>query len=81
MQDRGIMYKEVPETVLLYGSKSWVVTEAMLKIMDGFHHLVARRIARMTLKRVAYLVWEYSMVVAVVEAVGLHLIQYYMCRR
>ena len=28
-----MMYKAVVQKVLLYGSKSWVVTEAMLKVM------------------------------------------------
>ena len=51
------MYKAVSYTVLLYGSKSWVVTEAMLKILEGFHHRAARRIAGMMVKRVADGMW------------------------
>ena len=45
---RGILYKEVVEMVLLYGCKSWVVTGAILKILEDFHHQSARRIAGMT---------------------------------
>ena len=38
VQDHGMMYKLVAQTVLIYVSKSWVVTGAMLKILEGFHH-------------------------------------------
>ena len=43
----GMMYKAVSQTVLLYGSESWVVTVSMLKVMEVFHHRAARRIAVM----------------------------------
>ena len=33
--------------MLLYGRDSWLVTEAILNVMEGFHHWVARRIAGM----------------------------------
>ena len=29
----------------MYGSKIWVVVGSMMKVMDGFHHLIAHRIA------------------------------------
>ena len=38
---RGAMYKSVAQSVLLYGSKIWVVTGDMLKVLTGFHHWVA----------------------------------------
>ena len=41
-----IIYKALVQTVLLYGKESWVVTGAMLKLLEGFHHWVARRILR-----------------------------------
>ena len=34
---RGMLYKVVAQTVILYGSGSWVVTGAMLKLLEGFH--------------------------------------------
>ena len=44
----AMMYNVVVHTVILYGSKSWVVTEVMLKVMEGFHHWVAQRISGMS---------------------------------
>ena len=38
---RGMMYKAVSQSVLLYDSGSWVVTGDMLKVLTGFHHWVA----------------------------------------
>ena len=42
------MYKDVLHMVLLYRSESWVVTEAVLEVLEGFHHQVVRRIARIS---------------------------------
>ena len=47
---RGAMYKAVAQSVLLYGSKSWVVTGEMLKVLEGFHHRAERRITGLTVK-------------------------------
>ena len=35
---RGMMYKAVDQSVILYGSNIWVVTVEMLKVLDGLHH-------------------------------------------
>ena len=43
-----MLYKTVVHTVLLYGSESWVVRDANMKILEGFHHKITRRIARKT---------------------------------
>ena len=45
---QGILYKAVVQLVLLYGSNSWVVTRAMLKVIEGFHHRVAINILGIT---------------------------------
>ena len=47
VQSSGILYKAVVQTVLLYGSESWGATEAMLKVLEGFHHRESRRIVVM----------------------------------
>ena len=78
MRARGMMYKSVSQSVLLYVSESWVVTGAMLKVLEGFHHREVRRITGMTAKRVADGEWEYSLVVAALESAVLHLIQEYI---
>ena len=46
----GILYKSDVQSVLLYVSESWVVTGEILKVIEGFHHLVARSITDITLQ-------------------------------
>ena len=41
-----MMHKGVVNTVLLYGIEIWVVTGAMLTVLVGFHHWMARRVAK-----------------------------------
>ena len=45
---RVILYKAVVQTLLLYGRNIWLVTVSMLKVLEGFHHRVARRISGKT---------------------------------
>ena len=45
---KGEMYKVVAHPVLLYGSKSWVVTREILKVLTAFHHQASSHIAEMT---------------------------------
>ena len=46
-----MMYKAVAYVVLLYGSDIWVATDAMMTVLEGFHHSIVRRIAGMTARR------------------------------
>ena len=38
VQARGIFYKAIVKSVLLYGSKSWLVMGDMLKVIEGSHN-------------------------------------------
>ena len=38
VQSRVVMYKSVVQTVLIYRIDNWIVTDSMLKVMEGFHH-------------------------------------------
>ena len=60
LRDRGEIYKRVAQLVLLYGSKIWVVTGEMPKVLTAFHHWAARRITGMTTKRGAGREWDYQ---------------------
>ena len=51
------MYKAVAHAVLIYGREIWLVTGAILKILEGFHYRAARQIARMTEKLVSDGMW------------------------
>ena len=48
-----IRYKLVVHAMLLYGSKIWALTDAIMKFIEGFSHRIARPIGhiRKTLKR------------------------------
>ena len=67
--------------MLLYVRKVWVVTGAVLKILEGFHHKVDKRILGMMEKLVADRTWDYPPVVTALEAAGLYPIQEYICRQ
>jgi hypothetical protein len=40
----GLFYKAIVQAVLLYGCKTWTLTNPMIKALESFHHKVARRI-------------------------------------
>ena len=81
VQAGGEMYKAVARSVILYGSKSWVVTRDMLKVPEGFHHWAARHITGMTATRGAGEECEYTTVGEATEAAGIHPIEVYIRRR
>ena len=62
VQARVMMYTGVVHMVLLYGSKSWLVTEEILKVLEGFHYGVARMTAGMPSPRVGEGGREWSLV-------------------
>ena len=45
---RAIMYKALVQTVLIYWSECWLVMDAILKVLEGLHYWVARRISWMS---------------------------------
>ena len=47
----SIMYIAVVQAVLLYGRKIWVVTDAMMTVLEGFNHRFVRRTMGMTVKK------------------------------
>ena len=67
-----MMYKAVFQSVILYGSEIWVVTGAMLKFLEGFHHRSSRCITGMMATRGAGKELEYPPFMAALEATGLH---------
>ena len=66
--------------MILYGSESWVVTGDMLKVLEGFNHRAGRWMKGMTATRGAGEEWEYTLVVAEMDAAGLHPIVEYIRR-
>ena len=43
LQTRVMMYKTVVQTLIMYGSESWVVMGEMFMVLKGFNHLVAKQ--------------------------------------
>ena len=65
----------------MYGSEICVVMDRMLMVLEGFHHRIARRIARMTVQRGNVREWEWSLVDAALEVTELWTLMEYSRRR
>ena len=59
LRARGVINKEVAQSVLLYGIKIWVVTGDMLKVLEGLHHQAAWQTTGMTTKCGAGEEWDH----------------------
>ena len=70
VQARAMIYKAVVQTVLLYGSKSWMITGAMMKVLEAFHHHIARRLPGKMYPRLSEERWGFNLTEAAIEAAG-----------
>ena len=66
-EDRGngtgtFFYKAIVQLVLLYWSKIWLVTGAMLKLLEVFHHRSDIRIEGMTAQNTTVREWKWTLV-------------------
>ena len=73
-----MLYKVAAQTVILYGSESWVMTGAMLKVLEGFCNRVSRSITGMTAQCAEEGEWEYPPMANVMESEGLWYIKKYI---
>lgn len=76
----AMFYKAVVQSVLLYGCEMWTFTPAMLRVLEGFHHRVARRISGKTARRVNGR-WVYPPIREALELAGLLPIDQYILVR
>jgi hypothetical protein len=76
----GLFYKAIVQTVLLYGSESWVITPAMLKVLDSFHHQVAHCITGHTPHQIND-TWHYPPIGPTLEEAGLLTMKKYMTKQ
>ena len=65
------------QAVLIYGSEIWVITDAMMKVLEGFHHHIDRKITGNTERRFGAEGWEGTPMEKEVEASGLWPMQDY----
>ena len=80
----GLFYKAVVQSVLLYGSETWVLDKAKLQALSGFHNRVARRLSgRMPRFRPGpgAGTWEYPPIEEALEIAGLFTLEEYILRR
>ena len=66
-----MIYNLVVQTVLPYGYQSWVVTDAMITVLDGFYHRVDWILAGLTERQGNAGKWEWPPVAMALEATGL----------
>ena len=81
LRAQGEMYKALALSVLLYGSKSWVVIGEMFKVLTKFHYRAVRRITGTTAKHGADSEWDYPVVEEEMDSAGLHPIIVYIKRQ
>ena len=66
-----VFYIAVTQTVLLFGSKTWVLTARMEKALDSFQSRVARKITRKQFRRIKDRSWFYPPVAGVMKETGM----------
>ena len=54
---RAMLYKVVVQTVLFYGIESLVITYEMMKVLEGFNHLISRGITGKTAQSISEEGW------------------------
>jgi hypothetical protein len=75
-------YKAVVQSVLLYGSETWNLTETVQARLEGFHIRAAYRMARVHKPRKGLLGnWIYPSTKDVLEECGLHSVKEYINTR
>ena len=76
-----MMYKAVVQAVLLYGSEIWVVTDVMMTVLEGFHHMIARWITGMSARKGNVGEWEWALVDAALDTTGIWPLRGYVSRQ
>ena len=77
----GMFYKATVQAVLLFGSETWCLSPANLRLLEGFHVRAARRMTGMMPKRKSDGTWEYPDSVEVLKAACLHTVEDYITVR
>jgi hypothetical protein len=72
-------YKAIVQSVLLYGSETWVLSPAVLARLEGFHIHAAYRMAKKHVpRRGPHQQWVYPPSDKVLEECGMHTIEHYI---
>jgi hypothetical protein len=73
-------YKSIVQTILLYGSESWVLTQFMMNKLNSFHNMCARHITGRHIK-LENDVWEYPSTEITLQQANLLTIEQYINKR
>ena len=76
----GMFYQAVVAAVLLYRSESWVLPEAQLRALEGFHVECARRLTGMRSRKVKGK-WVYPKSAEVLKKANLKPLRHYIQKR
>ena len=71
-------YLAVVQAILLYGSKSWVISHGTLRRLETFHARCARHMAHQHIRRRPDGTWEYPSTAQVLDLCGLSPISTYI---
>ena len=77
----GYFYKTIVQAILLYGSETWVVSDAHLQQFRSFHSRVSRHIAGCHIRPLEDGSWYCPPTVDVLEDAGLQTVEEYIRRR
>jgi len=77
----GYFYKATVQAVLLFGAKTWSLTQPLLRRLCSFHHRCARYLTRRPMTQLDYGTWISPPSAEVLEQAGLHTIEEYIARR
>jgi hypothetical protein len=77
----GIFYKVIVQSVLLYGSESWVITKSKMVQLRSFHRRCARHITRTHIRQEEDGTWIHPSSEGVLEEAGLCTIEEYIQKR
>jgi hypothetical protein len=75
-----MFYKAVVQSVLLFGSESWVWSQSMVKTVEGFHNRVARRLLG-KMPVLTHGTWVYPPIVEALETAALYPVERYIASR
>ena len=77
----AMFYKAIVQTVLLFGSETWVITNQMMEKLRGFHYRVASQICRKRPRQLSDGTWVYPSTKEVLTHCGLFPMEEYVKRR
>ena len=76
----GNIYLAVVQSVLLYGSETWILNPRMQMVLGGFHQRVARRMMGQQPQKGRYGGWIYHPLEDVMAESGLQEVEIYVSR-